>query len=141
RLAKTMRKQAILETLPPEERQQILQLCAKNTYSAVLTIVARPRSEGGLALSTNRASLCRFVQKQEGEILDDRLQSIRQRLKELDPENPLNYPAAIAQLMQERIFASLDAEEDFRKIHRELTDYLALKRLNLNQRNSTSTQL
>src|SRR5262245_3370322 len=54
-----MKPKSIFKTLPPEDQQHILSLCATHTYDEVLEIIARPRPEG-LQLKTSYSALCRF---------------------------------------------------------------------------------
>src|SRR5205085_179765 len=47
------------KSLPPEDQEHILSLCATHPYHEVIEILARPRPEG-LQLKTSYSALCRF---------------------------------------------------------------------------------
>src|ERR1051325_656285 len=132
-----MRKQAKLDGLPSEDQQYVLQLCATHSYDRTAAILAKPRDQGGLELSTNRSALCRFAQKHDTDPLDNRLEPILKRLKEMHPADSLDYSTALSRLLQERIFAHLVAEDDFHQVRREFDAYLTLKRLILAERKVT----
>src|ERR1051325_8117494 len=136
-----MRKQAKLDGLPSEDQQYVLQLCATHSYDGAAAILAKPRDQGGLEISTSRSALCRFAQKHDREPLDNRLEPILKRLKEMPPEDSLEYATALSRFLQEKIFANLVAEEDFQQVRHKFNAYLNLKRLILTERKATADKV
>lgn len=53
--------------LPREERKLIFELCSSHTYETVVEILALPRSEGGLNITTSPSALCRFYTSEHPE--------------------------------------------------------------------------
>jgi hypothetical protein len=131
-----MQKQAILETLPLEDQTFILNLCRTHTYSDAVEKLRLPREQGGLDLVTNRASLCRFVQKKT-EKTTAVAEAILERLKSVHPADTLDHSDALIRLIQERIFSSLASAREFNEVRREFEAYIALKRQNFLERKKT----
>ena len=53
--------------LPREDRKLIFELCSSHTYETVVEILALPRSEGGLNITTSPSALCRFYTSEHPE--------------------------------------------------------------------------
>src|ERR1051325_5107002 len=132
-----MRKQSKLAGLPREDQNHVLHLCAPRAYQAPAAMLAKPPDQGGLGLATNRAALCRFAQKNDTDPLDNRLEPVLQRLREMHPADSLDYSTALSRLLQEKIFAHLVAEDDFQQVRHKFDAYLTLKRLILAERKVT----
>ncbi|HEX7862571.1 MAG TPA: hypothetical protein VF773_19710 [Verrucomicrobiae bacterium] len=47
-------------SLPKEDQTLILNLCDKLPYKEVAATLAKPRTEGGLDLTTSPSALCKF---------------------------------------------------------------------------------
>jgi hypothetical protein len=47
-------------SLSSDDQKHILDLCASQTYDDIVEQLRKPRAEGGLAIATSRAALCRF---------------------------------------------------------------------------------
>jgi len=131
-----MQKQAILETLPPEDQTFILDICRTHTYTDAVDKLRLPREQGGLDIITNRASLCRFVQKKT-DTTTAAVEAILERFKSIHPADTLDDSDALIRLIQERIFSALASDRDFNDIRREFEAYISLKRQNFLERKKT----
>jgi hypothetical protein len=131
-----MQKHAILETLPPDDQTFILNLCRTHTYTNAVDKLRLTREQGGLDIITNRASLCRFVQKKTDNTTAA-ADAILERLKSIHPGDTLDHSDALIRLIQERIFSSLASDCGFSEIRREFEAYIALKRQNFLERKKT----
>jgi hypothetical protein len=114
-----MRKLSKLAALPLPDQNLVIDLCSKHPYDDVVTLVAKPRSEGGLDLKTSRSALCRFASTFHPD--PDRLdQEVKRLIPLLETADSSKVPAAIRFLVQQQVFRHLHAGAPFKEIERPL---------------------
>lgn len=110
--------------LPQEDQTLILNLCDKLPYKEVAATLAKPRAEGGLALTTGPSSLCKFYTRHHKEMIA--LESIGQFAAALQINHQVHGEAnfqAILSLVQTRLLEALRAGtpiDDLQKYFRTL---------------------
>jgi hypothetical protein len=119
--------------LPQEDQTLVLNLCDKLPYHAVAETLGRPRSEGGLALTTSPSSLCKFYSKHHPEaVATEALGQFSAAIQvSHQAHSEANFEAILA-LVQNRLLAALregkplaDLDRDFRNLHRVQKCFLA----------------
>jgi len=119
-------------SLPEQDRKHILDLCSKQPYDQIVSLLAKPRSEGGLDIITSKSALCRFFTSSHAEnnlIVLAQYAAAAQIRHELDSNAFLG---AIRASVEARVLESLkngkalaDLEKDFRLLKTAQNLYLA----------------
>jgi hypothetical protein len=121
-----MKRINMFQRLPKEDRTLVLDLCAKLPYEIAAEQLAKPRSEGGLSLTTSASSLCRFFTAYEPESINTAaLGQFAQSLRiNYQAHGEANFEALLV-LVQNRLLAALrggravaDLEKEFRTLTR-----------------------
>jgi hypothetical protein len=128
-----MKRQNMFSRLPKEDQNHVLDLCSKHPYHIAVEILAQPRDQGGLSLTTSESSLCKFYTRHHPEA------AAIQALGQYSAAVQVNQQAhgepnfeAILGLVQNRILDSLrqgkavaDLDKDFRSLARVQQCFLA----------------
>jgi len=121
-----MKKLNMFTRLPKEEQTLVLNLCATLPYHEAVEQLARPREEGGLAMTTSESSLCKFYTRHnpESAAIQAACQYAAAVQVQQQAHGAANFEAILA-LVQNRILESLragkslsDLDKDFRSLQR-----------------------